>query len=251
VVVTIFGSGPTHVDPLTNWDLRCGVFQPGDNIAAIRAREDDDAMATLGATGVRLEFWEEPYRPEYRPPTTRLGHLVARWSRREAISRQLVDDVTAAIGRVVKGSDITTWFAPLGINHTDHKVVAAAMMQVMREYADRQWIVYEELPYACAAPRALATAHRRIRRHGFELQTIDIGVDADRARKGVAVGCYRSQVAALGSAVTIALAEPERFYLVTFDRRDDHTSNSDQGHAVAGSSVCPGYRDERQVPGEA
>src|ERR1700684_3519700 len=70
VVVTVFSSGPEHVDPLPLWDRECQVFQPGDNGAAIRQLEDDAALASLGADGVRLGLWESQYTADFSSPVT-------------------------------------------------------------------------------------------------------------------------------------------------------------------------------------
>jgi hypothetical protein len=33
IVSTVFAGGPEHVDPLSAWDVACGVFHPGDDVA--------------------------------------------------------------------------------------------------------------------------------------------------------------------------------------------------------------------------
>jgi hypothetical protein len=67
VLLTVFGAGPSRVDPLTRWDRASG-FAPGDDVIAALAAEDSDACEALGARQVRLKRWDSQYL------TTRYGY---------------------------------------------------------------------------------------------------------------------------------------------------------------------------------
>lgn len=215
VVLTVFGSGPDHVTPLRGWDVRCCYFNPGDNIAAIRHDEDDAALKVLAATGARLSFWEERYLD--LPAQTAIRErgrrrLLQKLGRGAEPDPLLIERIADALVTFVRGSDFSTWFAPLGIAHMEHVATTVAALRAARELPDRRWILYEDLPYAGLAPHAVAHARDAVLRSGFALRQLVLAASCDIERKSAAIGCYRSQLVALGDSVQIALTQPERFY---------------------------------------
>lgn len=213
IVVTVFSGGPAGVDPLPEWDELCG-FSPGDDVMAIRRREDDEALATVGASASRLGFWEVQYR---RPAGGRLSRrlaqpLMARLRPAGPPERGLVKAVAAALGAVVDHGPRRQWFVPLGLVHPDHRVTALAGLVVAEARPDLAWHLYEEQPYALDHPDLAAEARAGVARAGWRLDAAAPRLDPDVAAKDALARCYRSQVGYLAPRVARAVAGPEAYH---------------------------------------
>lgn len=213
VIVTVFASGPRPVDSLPAWDLRCG-FAPGDDVSLIRHREDDAALAMLGARGERLNFWPNQYRAPAPARFARVEHWIVRFARRpeSELDERLVDQVASDLASVLDRVDLPTWYAPLGVGHLDHRITSAAVLRLARAAPERQWILYEDLPYARQGARLLESAHRRVAEAGYVLTEAPPVPQISPAVKRSAVACYASQVKALGSSLEVCIASPETFH---------------------------------------
>ena len=178
VTVTAGKPGP-HA--LTDWDRRCG-FRQGDDVVGERRREDEDALALLGALPVWLDFLDHQYGPS--PAEV---------------------DLATALEAAVAGADVVA--SPLGLFHEDHVMTAAACFALARTRPATAWVVYEDAVYRPVVGRtdaALAT----LRRDGFVLTEVDV---AEAANKKAAIARYTSQVRGLGDLLVDAY-RPERYW---------------------------------------
>jgi LmbE family N-acetylglucosaminyl deacetylase len=215
LVVSVFASGPRPVTELPAWDVKCG-FSPGDDVSGIRQREDDAALSLFGARGERLDYWANQYRAPSREDLVRYRRWVARLTRRKdpAPDRRLVDAVASDLGAIVDRTDVSTWYLPLGVGHPDHVITAAAVLRVAGARPERQWIVYEDLPYAQQEARLRQTAARRIAKSGYELREIDWVPRVPVEIKRSAMDRYESQLKALGSSVDLSITATEKYHLL-------------------------------------
>jgi LmbE family N-acetylglucosaminyl deacetylase len=213
-VLTVFAAGPELVDPLPEWDLMSGLFRPGDDVMGLRAVEDDEAMATVGAHPQRLGFWDEQYRAG---PPVRHGR-VRRWAVRRRQSR--IDDpavaagVEAKLAELIEQVPVRTWFIPLGLWHGDHKKTAAACLNLAARLTDRTWVVYEELPYRLEVPDQVEHGRHHLRAKGFAPQEVVLDGGAGRDQKRAMVNAYRSQLPCMGRRVEAAVSGAETFLVL-------------------------------------
>jgi LmbE family N-acetylglucosaminyl deacetylase len=200
-MITVFAGGPPAVDPITGWEALSGFFDPGADIVGVRREEDRQASATVGASYEHLDHWDHQYRVPtygYRGPTD---------------DSALVRDVAADLEALISASGKSTWAMPLGLSHPDHQLTAAACVAVAGRLSDRQWLVYEDLPYAVYLPDTVGPAISLLRSSGFELEPTDVGQGSnDLESKWQAVNCYRSQLGPLGDAVATAVNTPEKVW---------------------------------------
>jgi len=212
-VLTVFSGGPPSIDILTSWNAACG-FALGDDVMGIRTAEDDAALATLGARGIRLGLWERQYRwgqPDVsRTLATRLRYLRQQYRRESGLVAEGAEKLRTAIA----ATDLTTWLMPLGVTHPDHRLTRQICLRVARELPDRQWLVYEELPYSAEHGNARRRALAAIKRAGFQLQPAPYEPDADQDRKRAALAHYASQLKALGQRAEFSISTPERYHVL-------------------------------------
>ena len=200
-MITVFAGGPPAVDPITEWEALSGFFDPGADIVGARREEDRQASATVGASYEHLDHWDHQYRVPtygYRGPTD---------------DPALVRAVAADLEALISVSGKATWAVPLGLSHPDHQLTAAACVAVAGRLSDRQWLVYEDLPYAVYLPDTVDPAMALLHSAGFELEPTDVGPGpTDLESKWQAVNCYRSQLGPLGDAVATAVKTPEKVW---------------------------------------
>lgn len=215
VVVTVFASGPNPVSSLPSWDIRCG-FSPGDDVSAVRRREDHEALATFAAHCKHLDFWANQYRAS-PPRFPRAKHWTRKLlrEREEVLNRQLVDRVASELASVFDGTRLDTWFAPLGVGHPDHRITSAAVLRLARANPGRRWIFYEDLPYARQEAGLRRAALRRVADAGFSLEQPSWIPDVNIVAKRAAIECYRSQLTALGPSVEISVRGPETYHVLS------------------------------------
>ncbi|HEX3616122.1 MAG TPA: PIG-L family deacetylase [Solirubrobacteraceae bacterium] len=211
-VITVFSSGPPHVDPLPGWDLSCGYFTPGDNVVAIRRQEDDNALALLGAQGQGLGLWPAQYRVASAATKPGASALMSRLRRRVQGSSKLEHEVTQRLAESFKRIVANTWLLPLGVAHPDHGLTTKAALTLVRRHPSTRWIVYEDLPYARESQAQLEAARRRVEAAGFRLEPIVLCQHHDPGIKQRAIACYQSQLRGLGDRLESALASHERYH---------------------------------------
>jgi len=194
-VITVFGGWPPAYPPEpTSWDA-AGGFEAGDDVVAVRRREDDEAMALLNAHAVRLEFADHQYLvPEERAAAA---------------------EVALALGEALVTLDPTAVFLPMGLANPDHVVAHEAGRLVRDRHPERTWFCYEDHGYK-HLPGLLAWRVARLLRTGLWPTPAVVPVEPDMARKRQAISCYRSQLAPLerdhALSERLAANVPEQFW---------------------------------------
>lgn len=122
VVCTVFAAAP-RAAMQTEWDSQSGF---SDSSVAIRARirEDEQALAVLGAVPVHLPFCDAQYH--------------------ESPSRQVLVDT---LSRTVAEVGPSTLLIPLGLFHSDHVHVSDACLELLERNRGLDTYAYEEVPY--------------------------------------------------------------------------------------------------------
>jgi LmbE family N-acetylglucosaminyl deacetylase len=187
LVVTVFACTPRDPWRLTEWDAACGFSNAGQAMAA-RRREDDHALALLGARTLRLGFCDDQYEEPPEPAAVA-----------EALARVIAD----AGGEVLY---------PIGLFHRDHRLAHEATVAALRTLPPRTSFAYEDVSYRgmtgvlqkrlaeLAATGVAATPAAR-----------DDGL-AHGLTKARAVAAYVSQWRALGSRGRADTARTERLW---------------------------------------
>jgi LmbE family N-acetylglucosaminyl deacetylase len=210
-VITVFSSGPKRAGQISGWDRVCG-FSAGDDVMAVRAAEDAAALASLEATPTSLGF------SQYRAAVPYWARFViARGIRVVRAYRSgvgLPQRVGEALIERVHAIQATTCAVPLGVSHADHKLTTLACLQVARQLPGVRWLIYEDMPYSIQSPSARAAAFRKLNSAGFVVEPISFDDDPNTARKRAALAYYGTQLRGLGESADLALATPERYYLL-------------------------------------
>lgn len=123
IVVTVFASAPMHYGELTEWDAAAG-FSLGQDIMAARREEDRRALAMIGALPLWLDDCDSQYQ---RPPPAQM--------------------VAAALERTLARHEPDTVVVPLGLFHSDHKLVHEAALITLERCQRRTWFAYEDSLY--------------------------------------------------------------------------------------------------------
>jgi LmbE family N-acetylglucosaminyl deacetylase len=204
LMVTVFAGGPASVDPVTGWESRSGIFEPGADIVATRRREDVRASSILGATFHHLDQWDHQYRNAaygYSGPTEPAA---------------LTRSIALELETLIQEADREAWVIPLGLSHPDHEIAAKACLEVAGGHPDVDWLVYAELPYAVYQPQKVDDAVADLRRMGIDLRPFE-GTEAspDTPTKERVVRCYRSQVIPLAAGVGDTLNAREQIYRIS------------------------------------
>jgi LmbE family N-acetylglucosaminyl deacetylase len=173
-VLTIFAGAPPTAAPLTEWDGAAGFGSSNDVMPARRA-EDRCALDLLSASPIWLDFLDAQY-----------GHPPAAAAIARAIDGVLAKEHPSAV------------YLPLGLFHSDHKLVHRAGLKVLRARPGLRWHAYADALYR----RIPGLMSRKL----AVLRRIDIGAEpvpeAQRTAselKRQAVSCYRSQLRALAT----------------------------------------------------
>lgn len=166
VVTTIFAGMPDEFGYVSDYDRSRGFATSGLAMTE-RRREDKAAMTVLGCITQHCGFLEHAYRGDDEPPC---------------------DQIIDAIRGIV--SDEVHLFAPLGIGHPDHALLA----RLVRLACPPEILFYHDLPNTVLWPELVAPALDEIRAEGWT-------IDADpwplpqgpRSLKATAIAKYRSQ----------------------------------------------------------
>jgi LmbE family N-acetylglucosaminyl deacetylase len=200
-VVTVFTAGPEHVDPLSEWDVACAVFEPGDDVAAARRAEDAEACALVGASPLHLGYWEVLYR------TPAYGYT-------GPVDDDLVAAVSADLVSVMSRERVDAWVVPLGLRHPDHRLTAAACWSALAA-VDVDRYLYVDVPYVLKYGDEVAPALDLVRAAGFDLEPARLPTSGDLAAKRRALECHRSQLAAMRDGPDRALRCGETYFRLT------------------------------------
>lgn len=178
VVLTIF-TGQPETSVSTDWDARCGF---ADSSAAMdeRTLEDSRALNILDAFPERANFLDSQYVEFGMTPS------------REAIAHSL----TTALDR----HDASAMYLPLGLFHSDHKLVHGACCDVWRDRPSLTCIAYEDALYrrmdGLLQERLSDLAVRRI--SATPVATHWRAIESHQSMKRAAVRAYVSQLKAFG-----------------------------------------------------
>lgn len=162
---------------------------------ALRRREDEAAMAILGAEARRLEQLDAVYRlpQRYDGEAALLGE--------PAPEDRLGSDLARELAPILAASPRAGVVAPLAVGgHVDHRVVHRAAIELARQ--GRDVCFYEDFPYA-ARPNAVAD---RLAAIGLDRDPATFDITATLDRKIAAVLAYASQIDALFGGVEPARA---------------------------------------------
>jgi LmbE family N-acetylglucosaminyl deacetylase len=153
---------------------------------ARRRREDEAAMALLGAEARRLDQLDAVYRWPDRYGTE------AALTGEPADGDRLEIETIAALAPILAASPRALVLAPLAVGgHVDHRIVHRVARALARQ--GREVAFYEDLPYA-AEPDAVA---RRTAEMGCELEPTTFDIAATLDRKIAAILAYSSQIGSL------------------------------------------------------
>ncbi len=153
---------------------------------APRRREDEAAMAILGAEALRLDRLDAVYRcsDRYDSEAALLGEPAAQ--------DRLEIELTADLAPILAASPRALVLAPLAVGgHVDHRIVHRVAIDLARRRRDVGF--YEDFPYA-ARPGSVAERRAAIGRD-LEPETFDIATTLDR--KIAAILAYKSQIASM------------------------------------------------------
>lgn len=173
---------------LTDYDRSCG-FESSLTAMRARRKEDVGAMMVVGAAGRHFTFLDGQYR----------SHNGDEW----------YAEMVLWLHRTMS-PEIHT-FAPLGIGHPDHVLVARACRDAVPVGA---LVLYEELPYRVLHPEQVVDALEAVRAEGWTVDALPYPLpQGPREVKERAIACYKSQFP--NGAVDPCLLVPERAWRIT------------------------------------
>lgn len=199
VVITVFAGVP-NAALRTDWDRRCGF---GDAHSAMAARRDEDrrALAMLQARPLWLDFLDSQYAAPVEAAA--IG---------DALRQALQSIAPQAV------------LLPMGLFHSDHRLVHEAMRLTYGQRGEIHWFAYEDGLYRripgllqqrlaelaadgiCATPAELPVAT------AAPPGTLKGTASAARSLKRRAVRAYASQLRALDARRCADLEHPERYW---------------------------------------
>jgi LmbE family N-acetylglucosaminyl deacetylase len=176
VVITVFTGIPPKTCALPEWDAACGFASAQEAMLARRA-EDRAALELLGATPCWLDCLDAQYA-----------------AARDIAS--LAHDIEAALRRY----RLDTVAMPLGLFHSDHKLVHEAALALLSRSREPIWLAYEEANYRRVAGE-LDSRLSALRERGLTALPFEANIrERFAARKAAAARCYASQLRGLGTS---------------------------------------------------
>ncbi len=171
IVVTVLAGMPDDETIATSWDASCGFASAGDSM---RARWDEDAAAltALSARAVHLGFLDGQYGlPDERA-------------------------IRAEIVRIVDEHPTLRVYAPFGLIHADHILVANAFLDAISTTDRDECVLYADIPYYAKAG-SLERRRAELEERGFVVGPLVEQTD-EHPLKRRARDCYVSQLRPLG-----------------------------------------------------
>jgi LmbE family N-acetylglucosaminyl deacetylase len=211
-VLTVFSGGPERAGQISAWDRLCG-FSAGEDVMAARAAEDAAALSQLGASPRSLGF------SQYRAVVPLWARTVLwraiRHVRAHRGRSALTEEVAERLAGELRSTVVQSCAVPLGVSHDDHLVTTSACLEVARRLPEVRWVVYEDMPYALEDASGREAALAAVDSAGFTLEPMTVEIEGDAELKRAAVNAYGSQLRGLGARAELAIAAPERYYLLT------------------------------------
>jgi LmbE family N-acetylglucosaminyl deacetylase len=176
VITLVAGRPPQYPAEPTDWDA-CGGFKAGDDVVAVRRKEDVAALEVLDATPVWLDVADHQYlaKEDWQDP----------------------EEVAPSLKEAIVNLDPTAVFLPMGIANPDHVLTHDAGMiaraQLVESGTDIAWFCYEDHGYK-HIPGLLAWRVTKLFKSGLWPTPAIVPVEPDMARKRRAIACYVSQV---------------------------------------------------------
>jgi LmbE family N-acetylglucosaminyl deacetylase len=189
VVVTVFAGLPQQAHA-SEWDGKSG-FRSGEEAVAARRREDQAALAILQCVPRWQPFLDSQYGAS---PTI------------EQVVESLRDELCRQTYHVVA--------MPLGLFHSDHRLVHQACRVLMEELDGASWIAYEDALYR-RMPGLLQERLADLHGAGVRATPLTVAHPPDTTtRKARAVACYESQLRAFGPNGASDTTAPERYWML-------------------------------------
>lgn len=187
VVVTVFAGVPANVPAHTEWDARCG-FTSAMQAITVRRAEDHAALEWLGCTASWLPFSDAQY-----------GDTPSR------------DALAAALDGALRGDRLDTLLMPIGLFHSDHLLVHAALRTLLPALRPAAVIAYEDVPYR-SQPGLLQERLRSLAVDGIQCTPLPFDACPGLTAKRQAQACYESQLRAFGARALDDIAQAGRYW---------------------------------------
>ena len=195
-VLTGFAGAPRDAARRTEWDARCG-FESAAQALTVRREEDRRALGILRSSPRWLAFADSQYG---ETPT----------------AATLAD----ALGEVLRAQRPTRVLYPLGLFHSDHRLVHEACRLALGTCAGVEALAYEDALYR-GMRGVLQQRLAELAREGWVATPVELDAFAPAspacvdpagaaALKARAISAYASQLRAFGPGGTRDLERPER-----------------------------------------
>ena len=195
-VLTVFAGAPRDAARCTEWDAQCG-FESAEQALAVRREEDRRALGMLRAIPRWLPFVDSQYGET--PPLAALAD---------------------ALAEVLRGQRPTRVLYPLGLFHSDHRLVHEACRLALVACEGIEALAYEDALYR-GMRGLLQQRLAELAREGWIATPVELDAPASTSAasvgparaavlKGRAVRAYASQLRAFGPGGTRDLERPER-----------------------------------------
>jgi LmbE family N-acetylglucosaminyl deacetylase len=185
VVATVFTGSPGVQMPASEWDRRTA--STAAEVIAIRRREDELALAQLGARPIHLGFVEGAYRGP------------ACWHESMSV-REPFSAMRAAVMSVLLETDSDVVLVPVGLGHVDHRVTCVVTLSAWLSTRQGELWTWVEQPYGAFDD---GLAHDRLRDLRASATPVPLATDRGHATAKIqAISAYRSQLAPLQCAFT-------------------------------------------------
>ena len=181
-VVTVFAGLPLTPDNVhTPYDAKCG-FKDARDAVGERVRENSAACAMLNAEWMNLDFPDSQYN-----------------------NNNTVEAIRENLQALIEETWYEAIYAPIGLDHPDHKMVTEAVMQLD---FPRDIILWEDMPFRVVEP---LEANKRVLELGLREYTQPATTHEKIAKKMRALACYTSQMGT-GILDPYVMYVPERFW---------------------------------------
>lgn len=197
VVATVFAGVPADADRLTEWDARCG-FRNAREALHTRREEDRQALLHLGARPHWLHFTDSQY-----------GNSPS------------AHEIAAALGALLRELRPLRLLLPMGLFHSDHRLVFEAGMSLLQRGPAPEAYAWEDALYR----RHRGALQRRLAellRDGVLLTPARWLVPAAAEAKARAVQAYASQLRAFGPRGYEDTRHPERCWRIGLHQEECH-----------------------------
>ncbi|HEX5369200.1 MAG TPA: PIG-L family deacetylase [Dehalococcoidia bacterium] len=169
--VTVFAGVPDSYGRLSSWDEASG-FAAGNDVIAARRREDEAALALLGARPRWLRFLDAQYE-----------------------ATPCFEEVVVELRDIIADIEPAAVLSPLGLFHSDHALASRAALDVARSSLELRWFVYADAIYRCI-DNLLEQRLTALRGEGWRLTRCGERGRATETKRR-AIEAYASQLRAL------------------------------------------------------